>query len=357
MTVLVSTTSPRPEKQRSHASREASRAGGRRVLPHLVLVGLILYFALPFWWLIVASTKDQATLFSGDTSPLWFGKFNLIDNIQLLFTYSNGLYWHWLGNSFLYALTGGIGATVISVLAGYGFAQYRFAGRTPFFALVLGSVMVPATALVIPMFVMFSATHLTNTMWAVILPSMLNPFGVYLMRVYTQDAIPDEMIDAARMDGAGELRIFFRVALPCSARPSSPCCCSKRRRHLEQLFPAARDVLQPEPVPRHRRARRPADPGRRQHWRAVALDHRHRRSTGLRYPAHHRLPHDAEVLAGRALPRQRQVSIRTSSTHLDSKGLSSRDTGNNRHRPLSRRGTHQPPDLRFLRRTSRPVRV
>ncbi|TFC35995.1 carbohydrate ABC transporter permease [Cryobacterium sp. MDB1-18-2] len=214
MTVLVSTTSPRPEKRRSHASREASRAGGRRVLPHLVLVGLILYFALPFWWLIVASTKDQATLFSGDTSPLWFGKFNLIDNIQQLFTYSNGLYWHWLGNSFLYALTGGIGATVISVLAGYGFAQYRFAGRTPFFALVLGSVMVPATALVIPMFVMFSATHLTNTMWAVILPSMLNPFGVYLMRVYTQDAIPDEMIDAARMDGAGELRIFFRVALP-----------------------------------------------------------------------------------------------------------------------------------------------
>jgi len=79
---------------------------------------------------------------------------------------------------------------------------------------VLGSVMVPATALVIPLFVMFSAAQLTNTMWAVILPSMLNPFAVYLMRVYTQDAVPEEMLDAARMDGAGEITVFFRVALP-----------------------------------------------------------------------------------------------------------------------------------------------
>ena len=215
MAVLVSSPTSTSVRPPSRAAREARRQGGRRLVPHLVLAGMIVYFALPFWWLIVASTKDQVTLFSGQTSPLWFGgDFNLIANIQLLFTYSNGIYWHWLGNSFLYAFAGGLGATVLSVLAGYGFAQYRFKGRTPFFALVLGSVMVPATALVIPLFVMFSAAHLTNTMWAVILPSMLNPFAVYLMRVYTQDAIPDEMIDAARMDGAGELKIFFRVALP-----------------------------------------------------------------------------------------------------------------------------------------------
>jgi multiple sugar transport system permease protein len=73
---------------------------------------------------------------------------------------------------------------------------------------------VPATALVIPTFIMFSQLGLTNTIWAVILPSLLNPFGVYLMLVYTRDAVPDELLDAARVDGAGELRTFFQVALP-----------------------------------------------------------------------------------------------------------------------------------------------
>ncbi|MFF1878436.1 carbohydrate ABC transporter permease [Leifsonia sp. NPDC058230] len=188
---------------------------GRTLVPHLILAAFIIYFALPFWWLIVASTKSQQSLFDGSTSPLWFsGHFDLFSNIGSLFTYSGGLYARWLGNSFLYALTGGLGATVISVLAGYGFAQYAFRGRSVFFAIVLGSVMVPATALVIPLFVLMSGAHLTNTIWAVILPSMLNPFAVYLMKVYAQDAIPTEMLDAARVDGAGEIRIFFRVALP-----------------------------------------------------------------------------------------------------------------------------------------------
>jgi len=100
------------------------------------------------------------------------------------------------------------------VLAGYGFAKYKFRGRNLFFAMLLGSVMVPLTALVIPTFVLLARFHLTNTIWAVILPSLLNPFGVYLMRVYAQDAVPDEMLDAARIDGAGDIRTFFSVALP-----------------------------------------------------------------------------------------------------------------------------------------------
>ncbi|HEY0259361.1 MAG TPA: carbohydrate ABC transporter permease [Lacisediminihabitans sp.] len=213
MTALVSPASTRANRRTDRARGRGIR-GGRQVVPHIVLGAFIVYFALPFWWLLVASTKSQVTLFDGKTNPLWFGHFDFIANIESLFTYSGGIYWHWLGNSFLYAFTGGLGATVLSVFAGYGFAMYPFRGRGPFFSLLLGSVMVPVTALVIPLFVMFSSVHLTNTVWAVILPSMLNPFAVYLMRVYTQDAIPEPMVDAARMDGAGELRIFFQVSLP-----------------------------------------------------------------------------------------------------------------------------------------------
>lgn len=200
--------------RRSQAARSRTRSGGRHPFVHVVLGAFVIYFALPFWWLIVGSTKSQAQLFDGSISPLWFGDIDFFGNLVALLQYSNGLYLNWFGNSFLYALSGGIGATILSVLAGYGLAVYDFKGRTAFFSVVLGSVMVPATALVIPLFVMFSAANLTNTIWAVILPSMMHPFGVYLMRVYAQDAIPKEMLDAARMDGAGEVKIFFQVALP-----------------------------------------------------------------------------------------------------------------------------------------------
>ena len=185
----------------------------RYVWAKLLLLALVCYFLVPVWWLVVASTKNAPGLFAG-TGALWFHGFHLIGNLRDLFTYNNGEYLRWLGNSVLYALTGGVGATVISVLAGYGFAKFAFRGRNLVFALVLGSVLVPLTALVIPTFVLMSNAGLTDTIWAVILPSLLSPFGVYLMRVYAAASVPDELLDAARIDGAGELRTFVRVALP-----------------------------------------------------------------------------------------------------------------------------------------------
>jgi multiple sugar transport system permease protein len=187
----------------------------RNVVAHAFLVVLVLYFLLPLWWLIIASTKDAHGLFSGTAGALWFDtKFNLFQNLQSLFSYDDGIYLRWLGNSALYALSGGVGATVLAVLAGYGFAKFGFKGRNFSFAVLLGSVMVPLTALVIPTFMLESQLRLTDTIWAVILPSLLSPFGVYLMRVYAADAVPDELLDAARVDGAGELRTFIQVALP-----------------------------------------------------------------------------------------------------------------------------------------------
>lgn len=187
----------------------------RRHLPLQLLLGfLVIYFLIPFWWVIVNSSKSAQGLFGGG-SALWFAEvIDYVGNFGQLLTFQDGIYLRWLGNSALYALVGGLGATVLAVAAGYGFAKYRFAGRRLGFSILLGSVMVPATALVIPTFIMFSEMGLTNTIWAVILPTLLNPFGVYLMCVYARDAVPDELLDAGRVDGANELRIFVQVALP-----------------------------------------------------------------------------------------------------------------------------------------------
>jgi len=190
--------------------RRQVRAGS-----HLLLLAFAVYFVIPLWWLLVASTKSNSGLFVGSGGPLWFnGQFDLVENVKGLFTHDGGIYWTWFRNSFVYALAGGVGATVLALLAGYGFAQYRFRGRAFLFSVLLGSLMVPATALVIPTFVLLSDFNLIDTMWAVILPSLLSPIGVYLIRVYAQEALPQDMIDAARVDGAGELRTFFRVSVP-----------------------------------------------------------------------------------------------------------------------------------------------
>ena len=186
-----------------------------RIGSHMFLLIMAVYFVLPLWWLLVAATKSNSGLFTGSGGPLWFDdQFNLVENIRQLGTHQGGIYWRWLGNSFLYAFSGGIGATVLAVLAGYGFAKYRFRGRALMFSILLGAVMVPLTALVVPTFVLLSNVGLINTIWAVILPSLLSPLGVYLMRVYSQDAVPDEMLDAGRVDGAGEIRLFGQIALP-----------------------------------------------------------------------------------------------------------------------------------------------
>jgi len=205
----------RPRRRRPGGADAARGPRSARVGSHLFLLALVLYFVTPLWWLFVAATKSNSGLFASSSSPLWFAdEFSFVENVRQLATYQGGIYFKWLGNSFLYALAAGVGATALSLLAGYGFAKYRFRGRNAAFALLLGSVMVPLTALVIPTFVLLAEVELVNTRWAVILPSLLSPLGVYLVRVYAQDAVPDEMLDAGRVDGAGELRLFFQVALP-----------------------------------------------------------------------------------------------------------------------------------------------
>ncbi|GAA1686276.1 carbohydrate ABC transporter permease [Microbacterium lacus] len=209
----VESKSERRTSRNTIERRTIPRAPGRVPL-NIVLGLLMVYFLVPFWWLIVNSSKSSAGLFGGGSS-LWFADdIDYVQNFIDLFTYGGGIYARWLANSALYAIVGGIGATALAVLAGYGLAKYTFAGRRFSFAILLGAVMVPTTALVIPTFVLFAQVGWTNTIWAVIFPTLLNPFGVYLMNVYARDAVPDELLDAARVDGAGEFRTFFTVALP-----------------------------------------------------------------------------------------------------------------------------------------------
>lgn len=192
--------------RRRHAGRERARP-----LSTIVFLAFLGYFFLPLFWLIIAATKSNSDLLS--TFGLWFASdFNLFTNVRDVFTTGDGVYLRWLVNTAYYSVTSAVGAALVATIGGYTFAKFRFSGRNALFALILGSIMVPSTALVIPTYLLLSEVRLTNTPLAVILPSMLSPFGLYLMRIYAEQSVPDELLDAARVDGAGEFRIFIQVA-------------------------------------------------------------------------------------------------------------------------------------------------
>ncbi|GGM40033.1 carbohydrate ABC transporter permease [Microbacterium saperdae] len=177
----------------------------------LIMGVFTLYFLTPIWWLFIASTKDRGDLLT--TAPLWFADWNLFENIGDLFTYDGGIYLRWILNSIGYAGLGALLATVFAGMCGYALAKYTFPGRELFFNVVLGGVLVPATALALPLFLLFSQVNLTNTFWAVLLPSIVSPFGVYLTRIFASASVPDELIEAGRLDGAGEVRTFFTISV------------------------------------------------------------------------------------------------------------------------------------------------
>lgn len=195
---------------RTARSHDGKRHRKSTILTVAVLA-CVAYFLLPLVWLVVASTKSNADLFS--SFGLWFADFNLFGNLQDVFTFQDGVFSLWLRNTAIYAVVSGVGAAGIATLAGYSFAKLRFPGGNAVFAIVLGSIMIPLTALAIPTYLLFAKAGIVNTPWAVILPSLVSPFGVYLMRVYATEAVPDALLEAARVDGASEFRIFRSIAL------------------------------------------------------------------------------------------------------------------------------------------------
>jgi multiple sugar transport system permease protein len=171
-----------------------------------------IYFLAPYFWLFVSATKTGRDLVT--TFGLWFAPhFNLFANLQFLFTYDHSIFVRWLLNTLIYAGIGAVVGTVVASMAGYAMAKYRFPGRTFVFTLVLGSVLVPSMTLALPLFLMMSKVGLTNTYWSVLLPSIVSPFGVYLSRIYAAASVPDELLESARIDGAGEFRTFATIAM------------------------------------------------------------------------------------------------------------------------------------------------
>jgi multiple sugar transport system permease protein len=177
-----------------------------------VMMALAIYFLIPVAWMAFASTKSTADL--NTSFGFWFADMHLWQNIQTLFGLQDGVFVRWMGNSLLYAGGGSLGATLIAAAAGFSLAKYHFAGRDALLAFILGGVLIPATVLALPTYILLDSLGLINTYWAVFLPSLGSTFGVFLCRIYVAASVPDEILEAARIDGAGELRIFFTIVLP-----------------------------------------------------------------------------------------------------------------------------------------------
>jgi len=203
------------------AVASAPRLAGRRAAKESSLTrsfgvtGLLLlsafYFVVPIWWLIVASIKPAGTQFAG--SGLWADGFGLFDNIARVFAVNDGIFGRWMLNSVFYAGTAAVVGTVFSAMAGYALAKYAFRGRGFIFGVVLAAVLIPKVMFTLPLFLMFNQIGLLNNPLAVLLPSIVSPFGVYLARVFAAQSVPDELIEAGRLDGAGEFRIFGSVSM------------------------------------------------------------------------------------------------------------------------------------------------
>lgn len=186
---------------------------GTIVFVHVVCFLFGLYIIVPLYWIIVASTKTSDNIVN--TFGFWFaGPFHLFQNIGEVFTYNGALFSRWLGNTILYAGASGVLATLVAGLAGFVFAKYKFAGRRPIIGFMLGAVAIPAIALVVPLYLLFVDLHLVDNPLGMILPSLGGAFGPFLMYVYVRSSVSDEILDAARIDGAGEFRIFWRIGLP-----------------------------------------------------------------------------------------------------------------------------------------------
>jgi multiple sugar transport system permease protein len=182
-----------------------------------IMTVIALFVVLPVVWLVLATTKDNRQLFS-------MGAFSVPSDISLgsnlshAFSIDGGVLAYWLLNSVGYAVVISVGSTYLATLAGYAVAKLKFPGRRVFTATIVGSLMVPSAVLVIPLYVLEQRLRIVNSYEGVVFPLLLSTFAVFFMMVYLGEALPDVLIEAAQVDGAGHWRIFHRIALPI-ARP------------------------------------------------------------------------------------------------------------------------------------------
>jgi multiple sugar transport system permease protein len=184
-----------------------------KIVPTIVLALGGLYAVLPLLWVVFAATKSSEELFTTFSGwPSFNGGFT--GNLSALNDYGDGRFWLWMLNSLIYAGGGAFLTVVVSAAAGYALAKYRFTGQRMIFGALLAGVLVPQITLAIPQYLMLSEMGLVGTYWSVILPSIISPYSIYLCRIYADAAVPDDILEAGRIDGAGEFRLLWSVAAP-----------------------------------------------------------------------------------------------------------------------------------------------
>ena len=195
-----------------------AEALARRRRQEFVLVKALAYAAIavvsafmvfPFVWMAVSSLKPFEEIFAGDS---FLPRSPTLANYRSLFEQSDALRKIW--NSFFIAGTGTALSVFLCALGGYAFAKFRFPGRTVLFGVMLATMTIPFAVVMVPLFVMMrNAFGWIDTPWPLIVPGAANAFGIFFMRQY-MFSIPDEMLDAARVDGASEFGIFLRIVVP-----------------------------------------------------------------------------------------------------------------------------------------------
>jgi multiple sugar transport system permease protein len=204
MTALSLTTA----SQGTAPDRRPRRAA---LVPTAVLLLGAVYALLPIVWVVIAATKTNTQL---DSYAAFRPGGSFLTNFDNLTSYDGGVFWTWMLNTALYAGGGAILSALVSALTGYGFAKYRFRGKGFLFTMILIGMLVPAVVLAVPQYLLVAKIGLANTYWAVLIPSIISPYGIYLARIYAGASVPDEVIEAARMDGSGEWRTFLRIGVP-----------------------------------------------------------------------------------------------------------------------------------------------
>ena len=193
------------------AKKSADLSGtstGYKVFVVVVLILVTLFFLFPLYWIVTGSFKDAIEINARE--PIWFPQAPTIDNYLRLFEHPA---LRWLFNIVFISGAAMLLTCITASLAGYALAKKRFIGRGVLFTIIICAMALPKQVIVIPLAQLMTFLNLKDTLWAVILPTVGWPFGVFLMKQFSE-SIPTEILEAARVDGAGELRTFFSVVFP-----------------------------------------------------------------------------------------------------------------------------------------------
>ena len=181
---------------------------GYKVFAVIVLILVALFFLFPLYWMATGSFKPILEITS--RTPVWFPQNPTLDNYTKLF---NNPAWRWLFNIVFISAVAMLLTCITAALAGYALGKKRFYGRAILFTIIICAMALPKQVIVIPLAQEMKLLHMSDTLWAVILPTVGWPFGVFLMKQFSE-TIPNEILEAARVDGAGELKTFFSVVFP-----------------------------------------------------------------------------------------------------------------------------------------------